>query len=201
VVNCRAESGDSKPEVNVVKMPLSSDEQITQALQSCNYINVDKTKQDVLEALEKFKGLEAELNQFAFNNGTQVMLLTLTGTIPVEAEEYEKGKIYNIPVVIWLPIDYPDRVPELHLKHQPASREYPFDLDDFAPVDQEGRVWISRCEYINKYRCINVLITLINYVINDGGLRYIELSKGLAPGESFFDPPTAPDTTYLGMYA
>jgi len=204
LVNCVVEQKgeDSKPEVNVVKMSLFSGEQITKALQSCHYQNMETTKQGVLEVLKKFKGIEAELNHFAFNNGSKELRLTLTGTIPVEAVKNGKGKIYIIPVVIWLPVNYPDKVPEPHLKPrflvQPVSRKNPF-LSNFGHVVEEnGSVYIRNYGYKNKSE--NVLVSAINDVIRR--LADIDLSEAFEPDGLFFVASTdeAPATSYSGMY-
>lgn len=51
------------------------------------------------------------------NNGVSVKLLTLSGTIPI----FYRAVQYNIPVELFIPINYPNECPKLFVRPTPSK--------------------------------------------------------------------------------
>lgn len=69
----------------------------------------------------------------AFNDGTPMELVNLSGTIPVRF----KGSIYNIPICIWLIDTHPKNAPICYVK--PTS-DMSIKVSMF--VDQNGKIYL-----------------------------------------------------------
>ncbi|CAL8071808.1 unnamed protein product [Orchesella dallaii] len=87
-------------------------EVLEQALSQLNYKRVSQTASAILEVTDKYNNLKYELKFFAFNNGIQKQLMTLTGTVPIKY----KGTSHNIPMVVWLPTNFPVDAPTVFVK-------------------------------------------------------------------------------------
>ena len=73
---------------------------------------LDACKRDLLSALKVYRGLQPESDTFVFNDGRELNLVNLNGTIPVTY----KGSTYNIPVCFWLLDNYPTEAPMCYVK-------------------------------------------------------------------------------------
>ncbi|XP_063240573.1 tumor susceptibility gene 101 protein [Bacillus rossius redtenbacheri] len=97
------------------------------------YQNPDATRRDVLAAISNYSGLACKQEHFVFNDGRQVELLNLDGTIPVRY----KGSVYNIPVCIWLMDTHPNNAPMCYVKPTADMQIKPSMF-----VDQNGRIYL-----------------------------------------------------------
>lgn len=97
------------------------------------YQNPDATRMDVMNALEQYRGLGAHYEPFVFNDGSQMELFNLQGTIPVNY----KGNVYNIPVCIWLMDTHPNNAPMCYVKPTPDMQ-----IKASRYVDFSGKVYL-----------------------------------------------------------
>ncbi|KAJ9580894.1 hypothetical protein L9F63_023926 [Diploptera punctata] len=96
------------------------------------YQNPEITRQDVLNALNHYRGLSSKLDTFVFNNGSKMDLFTLEGTIPVSY----KGTMYNIPVCIWVMDTHPNNAPMCYVRPTPDMQ---IKVSEF--VDHYGKIY------------------------------------------------------------
>jgi ESCRT-I complex subunit TSG101 len=106
---------------------------ITKAVAKGKYKNPDKARADTLSVVKCYIGLTPKYEQFVFDNGDEVNLLNVNGTIPVEY----KGNTYNIPITIWLLQDYPSKPPMGYVV--PTSS---MQLKVSNHVDHTGKVFL-----------------------------------------------------------
>ncbi|KAJ9597546.1 hypothetical protein L9F63_011604 [Diploptera punctata] len=97
------------------------------------YQNPEITRQDVLNALNHYRGLSSKLDTFVFNNGSKMDLFTLEGTIPVSY----KGTMYNIPVCIWVMDTHPNNAPMCYVRPTPDMQ---IKVSEF--VDHYGKIYL-----------------------------------------------------------
>ncbi|KAK4031701.1 UEV domain-containing protein [Parachaetomium inaequale] len=71
------------------------------------YHDVNRTYNDVAQALSQHPSLSPRTDVHTFPNGTSALLVHLTGTIPV----LFRGATYRFPVSIWVPHAYPREPP------------------------------------------------------------------------------------------
>ncbi|XP_056108087.1 tumor susceptibility gene 101 protein isoform X1 [Rhinichthys klamathensis goyatoka] len=71
-----------------------------------------KVLSEISTVVSQHPYLEPVLERFVFNDGTAKTLISLTGTIKV----FFNGKLYNIPVSLWLKESYPRTAPICYLK-------------------------------------------------------------------------------------
>lgn len=83
----------------------TSEEKIKYYLNKYQY--PETTKKDILKTCRMYEGLGCNLQPFDFSNGMKKDLINLSGTIPVPF----KGKVYNIPICIWLMDTHPNNAP------------------------------------------------------------------------------------------
>lgn len=76
------------------------------------YTRRDRIKQDCVNALEKLPKLNVVKGMMPRRNGAQDSLICLTGNIPYTYY----GKIYSVPLSIFLDFDYPEGPPRIYLK-------------------------------------------------------------------------------------
>ncbi|PWN54437.1 UEV-domain-containing protein [Violaceomyces palustris] len=71
------------------------------------YQDQDRVFSDVDRTLIAVSSLAPKTQVFTYNDGRTQLLLTLTGTIPINF----RGATYNIPVAYWIPREYPREPP------------------------------------------------------------------------------------------
>ncbi|ETO12735.1 hypothetical protein RFI_24640 [Reticulomyxa filosa] len=76
-------------------------------LRNLHYKDLKAAESQVLQAIHQVPSLRPETCQFVANDGTSQILFKLEGTIPITYQM----KTYHIPVVFWLPLDYPASAP------------------------------------------------------------------------------------------
>ncbi|OTB02773.1 hypothetical protein M426DRAFT_322369 [Hypoxylon sp. CI-4A] len=71
------------------------------------YQDVNRTYNDVAQALSQYPSLSPRTDVHTFDNGVSALLLHLTGTIPV----IFRGTTYRFPISLWIPHAYPREAP------------------------------------------------------------------------------------------
>ncbi|KAM7191642.1 ESCRT-I component [Naviculisporaceae sp. PSN 640] len=71
------------------------------------YRDVNRTYNDVAQALSHYPSLSPKTDVHTFPNGASALLLCLSGTIPVQF----RGTTYRFPIEIWVPHAYPREAP------------------------------------------------------------------------------------------
>lgn len=79
----------------------------------------------------------------AFNDGSSLQLVNLTGTIPVRY----KGNTYNIPIKIWLMDTHPRNAPICYVK--PTSD---MSIKVSIYVDQNGKIYLP---YLHDWKPVS----------------------------------------------
>ncbi|XP_076245183.1 tumor susceptibility gene 101 [Calliopsis andreniformis] len=115
----------------MVKMTPQDEGKIRQGLSK--YQNPDITRKHVMNVLNIYKGLQGEVEQFVFNDGSRKELFNLQGTIPVSY----KGTFYNIPVCIWLMDTHPNNAPMCYVK---PTADMHIKVSMF--VDHNGKIYL-----------------------------------------------------------
>ncbi|KAI8623165.1 UEV-domain-containing protein [Xylariaceae sp. FL1651] len=71
------------------------------------YHDVNRTYNDVAQALSQYPSLSPRTDVHTFDNGASALLLHLSGTVPVAF----RGTTYRFPISIWVPHAYPREAP------------------------------------------------------------------------------------------
>ncbi|KAI0006818.1 UEV domain-containing protein [Xylariaceae sp. FL0662B] len=71
------------------------------------YHDVNRTYNDVAQALSQYPSLSPRTDVHTFDNGVSALLLHLSGTIPV----IFRGTTYRFPISLWIPHAYPREAP------------------------------------------------------------------------------------------
>ncbi|KAF2740197.1 UEV-domain-containing protein, partial [Polyplosphaeria fusca] len=75
------------------------------------YADVNRTYHDVAESLSHYPSLSPRTEVYTYDNGASVLLLLLSGTLPVTF----RGATYGFPVAIWVPHAYPREAPVVYV--------------------------------------------------------------------------------------
>ncbi|KAH8784945.1 UEV domain-containing protein [Diaporthe sp. PMI_573] len=75
------------------------------------YHDVNRTYNDVAQALSQYPSLTPRTDVHTFPNGTSALLLHISGTIPVNF----RGTTYRFPISIWVPHAYPREAPLVYV--------------------------------------------------------------------------------------
>ncbi|KAG8168991.1 hypothetical protein KVR01_001740 [Diaporthe batatas] len=75
------------------------------------YHDVNRTYNDVAQALSQYPSLLPRTDVHTFPNGTSALLLHISGTIPVNF----RGTTYRFPISIWVPHAYPREPPLVYV--------------------------------------------------------------------------------------
>lgn len=172
------------------------------------YQNRDKTKRDVLNTLQHYRGLSCKLEPYVFNDGNRMDLVNLQGTIPVQY----KGNYYNIPICIWLMDTHPNNAPLCYVKPTPDMH-----IKVSAYVDYTGKIYLP---YLHNWAPnASDLLTLIQVMIVTFGEQppvyskprsnastssstpypaqpYMPVSSGATNSNTTPYPPYPPSTSY-----
>ncbi|MCJ1341963.1 hypothetical protein MMC31_000141 [Peltigera leucophlebia] len=72
-----------------------------------SYRDIDRTYADVTQALSQNPTISPRTDVYTYEHGQSVLLLNLSGTLPVNF----RGTTYMFPLSIWIPHEYPRAVP------------------------------------------------------------------------------------------
>ncbi|KAG6358613.1 hypothetical protein INS49_012131 [Diaporthe citri] len=75
------------------------------------YHDVNRTYNDVAQALSQYPSLSPRTDVHTFPNGSSALLLHISGTIPVNF----RGTTYRFPISIWVPHAYPREPPLVYV--------------------------------------------------------------------------------------
>ncbi|KAI0146253.1 UEV domain-containing protein [Xylariaceae sp. FL1272] len=96
------------------------------------YHDVNRTYNDVAQALSQYPSLSPRTDVHTFDNGVSALLVHITGTLPVVF----RGTTYRFPVSFWVPHAYP--------REAPLGYVTPTDTMAVRPgqhVDPQGRIY------------------------------------------------------------
>eukprot|EP01084_Bolivina_argentea_P166839 289632_1 len=82
-------------------------QQVQNLLSGLNYKEKSAVEIQILQLLHQIHSLRPHIDNYVFNDGTQQQLFKLEGTIPIQYRSHQ----YNIPVAIWLPLNFPTNCP------------------------------------------------------------------------------------------
>ncbi|KAI9795995.1 MAG: hypothetical protein M1833_006571 [Piccolia ochrophora] len=75
------------------------------------YYDVDRTYNDVARTLSRYPSLSPRTDVYTYETGVSVLLLNVSGTLPVSF----RGTVYRFPVSIWIPYAYPRAAPLVYV--------------------------------------------------------------------------------------
>ncbi len=75
------------------------------------YRSPDRIQPDVLAVLDRIPTLRPKTEIYTYDDGRTQLLLCLHGTLPITY----RAATYNIPVAIWLTLDYPREPPLVYV--------------------------------------------------------------------------------------
>ncbi|TPX08080.1 uncharacterized protein E0L32_010280 [Thyridium curvatum] len=96
------------------------------------YHDVNRTYNDVAQALSQYPSLSPRTDVHTFPNGASALLLHLSGTIPV----LFRGTTYRFPVSLWIPHAYPREAPLVYVTPTETMMVRPGQH-----VDPQGQVY------------------------------------------------------------
>ncbi|SPQ26452.1 bc42b8f4-d8ff-4541-849f-55079447849d [Thermothielavioides terrestris] len=96
------------------------------------YHDVNRTYNDVAQALSQYPSLSPRTDVYTFPNGTSALLLHLSGTIPV----LFRGATYRFPISLWVPHAYPREPPLVYVTPTETMMVRPGQH-----VDPQGQVY------------------------------------------------------------
>ncbi|KAI8806909.1 UEV domain-containing protein [Cladochytrium replicatum] len=97
-----------------------------------SYQDSDRVYKDAEQILTSYNGITVKTDQYTFEDGRQQVLLCLKGTIPIAFRQ----NTYNIPVEVWLPMQYPREPPMAFVK--PTAQMM---IRPGKHVDMSGRIY------------------------------------------------------------
>ncbi|KAI2602536.1 UEV-domain-containing protein [Hypoxylon sp. NC1633] len=119
------------------------------------YHDVNRTYNDVAQALSQYPSLSPRTDVHTFDNGVSALLLHLSGTIPV----IFRGNTYRFPISLWIPHAYP--------REAPLGYVTPTDNMMVRPgqhVDPQGRIYhpylVGWAEFWDKSSLLDFLAIL-----------------------------------------
>ncbi|POS69098.1 ESCRT-I component [Diaporthe helianthi] len=119
------------------------------------YHDVNRTYNDVAQALSQYPSLSPRTDVHTFPNGTSALLLHISGTIPVNF----RGTTYRFPISIWVPHAYPREPPFVYVTPTETMVVRPGQH-----VDPQGQVyhpylvgWVDFWDKSNLFDFLGVL--------------------------------------------
>ncbi|KAI1631124.1 UEV domain-containing protein, partial [Biscogniauxia mediterranea] len=119
------------------------------------YHDVNRTYNDVAQALSQYPSLSPRTDVHTFDNGVSALLLHLSGTLPVVF----RGTTYRFPVSLWIPHAYP--------REAPIGYVTPTEKMVVRPgqhVDPQGRIYhpylVGWAEFWDKSSILDFLAIL-----------------------------------------
>lgn len=92
--------------------------QVQSLLSGINYGERSAVEVQILQLLHQIHSLKPCVDNYVFNDGTQQKLFKLAGTIPIQY----RSATYNIPVSLWLPLNFPKNCPICYVTPVPSMR-------------------------------------------------------------------------------
>ncbi|PKS07471.1 hypothetical protein jhhlp_006075 [Lomentospora prolificans] len=96
------------------------------------YHDVNRTYNDVAQALSLYPSLSPRTDVHTFDNGVSALLVHLSGTLPVVF----RGATYRFPISVWVPHAYPKAAPLVYVKPTETMLVRPGQH-----VDPQGQVY------------------------------------------------------------
>jgi len=123
------------------------------------YVDRNRVTADVRALISNSNSLVYRIGQYVPPNGPRETLLQLNGTIPI----WYKGSCYNIPLVIWVPLQYPNRPPIPYVTPTQDMRI----KDGHKHVDHLGMIYLPYLHHWSA-RTSNLLemVTIISSVFS-----------------------------------
>jgi len=87
----------------------------------------------ILQLLHQIHSLRSQIDNYVFNDGKQQKLFKLSGTIPIQ---YRSNQ-YNIPVALWLPLNFPTQCPICYVTPVSGMKIKPKHMH----VDSQGLIY------------------------------------------------------------
>ncbi|KAI0891613.1 UEV-domain-containing protein [Annulohypoxylon nitens] len=119
------------------------------------YQDVNRTYNDVAQALSQYPSLSPRTDVHTFDNGVSALLLHLSGTIPV----IFRGTTYRFPISLWIPHAYPREAPLGYVT--PAENMV---VRPGQHVDPQGRIYhpylVGWAEFWDKSSLLDFLAIL-----------------------------------------
>lgn len=143
------------------------------------YKHRDLCRQDCMRALHQFNYLTPERQKFTHNDGREVDLLALDGTLPVHI----RGARYNIPVCVWLQENHPYIPPLVYVK--PTNN---MGISVSKHVDANGKVYHPYLtEWTYPKSDLAALLQLLSCIFTEESPVYAKQSEPQPP--SSYRPP------------
>ncbi|KAI1389312.1 UEV-domain-containing protein [Hypoxylon trugodes] len=119
------------------------------------YQDVNRTYNDVAQALSQYPSLSPRTDVHTFDNGVSALLLHLSGTIPV----IFRGTTYRFPISLWIPHAYPREAPLGYVTPTESMMVRPGQH-----VDPQGRIYhpylVGWAEFWDKSSLLDFLAIL-----------------------------------------
>ncbi|KAI1336490.1 UEV domain-containing protein [Xylariaceae sp. FL0016] len=119
------------------------------------YHDVNRTYNDVAQALSHYPSLSPRTDVHTFDNGVSALLLHLAGTIPV----IFRGTTYRFPISLWIPHAYPREAPIAYVTPTESMMVRPGQH-----VDPQGRIYhpylVRWAEFWDKSSLLDFLAIL-----------------------------------------
>ncbi|XP_072529479.1 tumor susceptibility gene 101 protein [Salminus brasiliensis] len=114
---------------------------------------------EIMAVMSQYKYLEPVMDRFVFNDGTAKDLLSLVGTVTV----LYQGKLYNIPLCLWLDESYPRTAPICYVKPTKEMMIVPS-----KHVNSNGQILLPYLEEWRHTQCdLHSLIQVIMAVFGE----------------------------------
>ncbi|KAI1850361.1 hypothetical protein JX266_004219 [Neoarthrinium moseri] len=119
------------------------------------YHDVQRTYNDVAQALSQYPSLSPRTDVHTFDNGVSALLVHLSGTLPVVF----RGTTYRFPISIWVPHAYPREAPLAYVNPTESMMIRPGQH-----IDPQGRIYhpylVGWAEYWDKSSMLDFLAIL-----------------------------------------
>ncbi|KAI6086814.1 UEV-domain-containing protein [Hypoxylon rubiginosum] len=119
------------------------------------YQDVNRTYNDVAQALSQYPSLSPRTDVHTFDNGVSALLLHLSGTVPV----IFRGTTYRFPISLWIPHAYPREAPLGYVTPTETMMVRPGQH-----VDPQGRIYhpylVGWTEFWDKSSLLDFLAIL-----------------------------------------
>jgi len=113
-------------------------------LSGINYGERSAVQIQILQLLHQLTSLKPSVDNYVFNDGTQQKLFKLAGTIPIQY----RSATYNIPVALWLPLNFPKNCPICYVTPVPSMRI----KQKHMHVDQQGLIYHPYLHSWNQHK-------------------------------------------------
>ncbi|KAI1204457.1 UEV-domain-containing protein [Annulohypoxylon truncatum] len=150
------------------------------------YQDVNRTYNDVAQALSQYPSLSPRTDVHTFDNGVSALLLHLSGTIPV----IFRGTTYRFPISLWIPHAYPREAPLGYVT--PAENMM---VRPGQHVDPQGRIYhpylVGWAEFWDKSSLLDFLAILRDIFAKEPPVVSRQQAR-IAPQQQSTPTPTPP---------